>query len=56
MQRPVGRHCLALQVFGSEAGVLGNPRQHARADFLAIMEGEYEVGPATRASVRCEPV
>jgi hypothetical protein len=36
----------ALQVFGCEPSVLGDARQHSRADFLALVECEDEVLPA----------
>jgi hypothetical protein len=38
-----------------EAGLFGNPRQHAGADFLGVVESEDEVGPAVSWSVRCDP-
>jgi hypothetical protein len=33
-----------LEVLRLQAGVLGNPCQHARAEFVAVVEGENEVG------------
>jgi hypothetical protein len=35
-----------LQVVRRETGFLGNARQHARADFLAVVKSEYRIGPA----------
>src|SRR3954451_22430283 len=34
------------QVLGSQARPLGDPREHARTDLLAVVEGEGHVGPA----------
>jgi len=34
------------EVLRLQAGVLGDPCQHARAEFVAVVEGENEVGPA----------
>ena len=36
----------ALQVFWMKARVLCDAGKHARTEFLAVMEGEYEVNPA----------
>ncbi len=36
----------SLEVFGLEAGMFGDTRQHARADFLFIVECKYEIRPA----------
>jgi hypothetical protein len=35
----------SLQIFGSETGMFGNARQHSWAEFVAIVKGEYEIGP-----------
>lgn len=35
-----------LQIRGLKTGVLCDANEHARADFLAVMEGKYEVRPA----------
>lgn len=35
-----------LQVFGSDAGVLGDARKHSRADFFGVVKREDYVGPA----------
>jgi hypothetical protein len=34
-----------LDVLGLQTGVLGGLREHARADFVAIVDGEHEFGP-----------
>lgn len=44
-----------LQVFRRKASVLGDAREHAPAEFFAIMESKDDIGPTSRASVRCEP-
>src|SRR5690606_36392756 len=36
----------ALQVVGIEASMFRHARQHARADFLTVVEGKHEVGPS----------
>lgn len=38
---------LALQVLGTEASVLRYTGEHARTDFVAIVEGEDEIWPAS---------
>ena len=35
-----------LKVFGTEACVPGNARQHAGTEFLGIVKGEDEISPA----------
>jgi hypothetical protein len=36
----------SLEIFGLKACMLCNAREHAWTKFLALMEGEHEVGPA----------
>jgi hypothetical protein len=34
------------QVFGLQASAFGNPGEHSRTDFLAVVKRENDVGPA----------
>jgi hypothetical protein len=35
--------------------MLCDAREHARADFLAFVEGKHVIDPTSRARMRCEP-
>jgi hypothetical protein len=34
------------KIFRAETGVLGQPREHPRADLFVIVKGEHDIGPA----------
>ena len=42
----LGRTQQGLQIFGLEAGVLRQSGEHARADFLSVVECEHDIWPA----------
>ena len=44
------------EVVRGEAGVLGDPREHAWTDLIPIVEREDVVRPSRPVQVRCEPV
>lgn len=46
------RHREDPQVLRFQTGVFGNPREHSRPDFFAVVESEHKIGPAlTRESL-----
>ena len=40
---------IRLQILRSKTGVLGDTRQHLRADLVRVVKGEHEFGPTATA-------
>jgi len=45
LSRPYGL-LRALQIFRGKSRVLGQAGEHARADFIAVVEGKHDIRPA----------